>query len=121
MVRRTGPTNPYVQGLIKKLKEKSIELNVPVWRAVAEKLEKPRRRKVEVNLADVQRNANDGDTLVVPGTVLASGSLNKKVRIAALRFSSSALRKLKESNAEVLSIEQLLEENPEGKNVKIIV
>jgi large subunit ribosomal protein L18e len=107
--------------LIDKLKKKSIELKVAIWKAAAEKLEKPRRRKVEVSLADIQRNANEGDTILVPGIVLGNGSLSKCVRIAALRFSTSVLKKLKETGSEALSIEQLLEENPKGKNVKIIV
>jgi len=121
MAKRTGPINPYTKQLIETLKKKSIELKAPIWRAVAEKLEKPRRKKVEVNLGEIDKHTSSGDTLLVPGVVLGNGSLSKQVKIAALRFSSSAEKKIKENGSEILTIERLLEENPTGKNVKILV
>ena len=120
-MKRTGPTNVYVKELIEKLKKKSLELKAPIWKAVAKKLEKPRRKKVEVNLNEIDKNTSNGDTVIVPGIVLGNGSLNKQIRIAALRFSSSAERKIKESKSEILSIEKLLEENPKGSGIKILV
>ncbi|MGC8812671.1 MAG: hypothetical protein ACP5O8_03770 [Candidatus Aenigmatarchaeota archaeon] len=53
------------------MKKKSIESKVVIWKAATEKLEKPRRRKVEASLADIQRNASEGDTILVPGMALA--------------------------------------------------
>ena len=120
-MKRTGPTNVYVKELIEKLKKKSLELKAPIWKTVAEKLEKPRRRKVEVNLSEIDKNTSNGDTVIVPGVVLGNGSLSKQIRIAAIRFSSSAERKIKESKSEILSIEKLLEENPKGSGIKILV
>jgi large subunit ribosomal protein L18e len=120
MVKRTGPTNPYLRSLISTLKEKSLELKAPIWRAVAEKLEKPRRKKVEVNLLKIERNTNVNDVVVVPGVILANGELSKPVTIAAWKFSSSAQEKIKKSGGRILTIEKLIEENPKGSKVKII-
>jgi large subunit ribosomal protein L18e len=119
-MKRTGPTNIYVKELIEKLKKKSLELNAPIWKAVAEKLERPRRKKIEVNLGKIDKYTKAGDTVIVPGVVLGNGNLTKQIRIAALRFSSSAEKKIRESKSEILSIERLLEENPRGSGVKIL-
>ena len=120
MAKRTGPTNPYLKQLIETLKKRSFELGAPIWKTIARKLEKSTRRRIEVNLSDIGRNTKDNDTVVVPGIVLASGSLNKPVNIAAWRFSSSAIKSIKEAKGKILTIEDLIEENPKGSKVKII-
>ncbi|MEM5802269.1 MAG: 50S ribosomal protein L18e [Candidatus Aenigmatarchaeota archaeon] len=121
MVKRTGPTNPYLKNLIDILKSKSRELNAPIWKAIAEKLEKPTRRRVEVNLSKIDRYAKEGETIIVPGKVLAAGKLTKKVNIAAWQFSKQAEEKIKQVRGNVMTIEELLEKNPKGSYVKIIM
>jgi large subunit ribosomal protein L18e len=120
MAKRTGPTNPYLKQLIENLKKKSFEDNTPIWRVVAKKLEKPRRQKIEVNLSDIERNTKDGDTIIVPGIVLASGELKKSINIAAWRFSASARRKIEKAKGKCLTIEELIKKNPKGTGVRII-
>lgn len=119
MVKRTGPTNPYLKQLIEKLKKKSIELNAPIWKEIAAKLRKPTRKRIEVNLSKIERYAENGETVLVPGVVLSSGKLTKSVDVAAWKFSPAATEKIKDKG-KVLTIEDLLEENPKGSNVKII-
>src|SRR4030042_3428125 len=120
MGKRTGPTNPYLKQLIEKLKKKSLELNAPIWKAVAIKLGTPSRKRVEVNLSKIDRHTEKGDTVIVPGAVLASGKLTKTVDVAAWRFSPAAIKKIKDKG-KVLTIEDLLQENPRGSDVKIIM
>lgn len=119
-MKRTGPTNPYLKGLVEELRKKSFESNVPIWKAVAEKLAKPRRKRIDVNLSDIERNTEKNDTIVVPGIVLASGELTKPVNIAAWRFSQTAKEKIKKSKGKALTIEELVKENPKGAGIKII-
>lgn len=120
MAKRTGPTNPYLRQLIENLKKKYLELKAPIWKDVAEKLSKSTRQRIEVNLSDIERNVKDGETILVPGVVLSSGNLTKKVNIVAWKFSKSAEKKIEKSNGKIMSIEELLKENPKGSNVKII-
>lgn len=121
MVKRTGPTNPYLRSLAEELKTKSRELQAPVWKAVAEKLSKPTRQRVEVNIADIERNASAGETVLVPGVVLSNGVLTKRVNVAAWKFSPNAAQKIKQVSGEILTIEELLKKNPKGTNVRIMV
>ncbi|MCD6403496.1 MAG: 50S ribosomal protein L18e [Candidatus Aenigmarchaeota archaeon] len=120
MVKRTGPTNPVVRELIQTLIKKSYELDSPFLREIAEKLNKPRRQRVEVNLAHIERFTKKGDTVVVPGAVLGYGELTKPVTIAALKFSKPALEKIQKVKGKAISIRELIEINPKGTNVKIL-
>lgn len=120
-MKRTGPTNPYLKQLVEDLKSKYYKNKTEIWLAVAEKLENPRRKKVEVNLSDIERNTNKGETVIVPGVVLSSGELTKPITIAAWRFSSVAKEKIKKSKGKVLTIEELVKENPKGTDIKILV
>lgn len=119
-MKRTGPTNPYLKQLIEELKKSSRELKAPIWLAIAEKLERPRRKKVEVNICDIERNTKTDETVVVPGVVLSNGELTKPVKIAAWRFSQKAREKIEKIGGKCLGIEELIKENPKGSNVRIL-
>ena len=90
-----------------------------MWKEIARRLA-IKRRRAEVNISKIDRYAKDGETIVVPGVVLGNGDITKKVKIAALRFSKSAKEKLLKAGCEVLTLEELLSENPEGKNTRIM-
>lgn len=118
--KRTGPTNIYLKEIIQKLRKLGHEKNIPIWLTVAEKLEKPRRKRIEVNLSRIERYVKEGETIVVPGIVLGSGNLTKKIKVAAWRFSNSAREKIEKAGGECLSIDELVEKNPKGSGVRII-
>lgn len=120
-MKRTGPTNPYLKELIGILKKKSYEDQAKIWLAVAERLEKPTRKKIEVNLSDIERNTEKNDFVVIPGVVLSNGELTKAVNIAAWKFSATAREKIKKSKSKLMTIEELMAENPKGNGVKILV
>lgn len=120
-MKRTGPTNPYTQQTIKFLLEQFRKQKAKIWKYVAEELQKPRRKKVEVNLLKIEKYCNPNDWVIVPGVVLGDGKLTKKVNIAALRFSASAKNKIEKAGGKCLSIEELAKLKPKGSNVKVIV
>lgn len=121
MVKRTGPTNPYLKELIDDLKKKSLESKAAIWKDVADKLARPTRKRIEVNVADIQRNADNGETVLVPGVVLSSGVISKKVNVAAWKFSSTAKDKIKNAGGECLTIKELVGKNPQGSHVRIML
>ncbi|WP_345783351.1 50S ribosomal protein L18e [Natrialbaceae archaeon AArc-T1-2] len=115
----SSKTNPRLNDLIADLKSASRETDADVWRDVASRLEKPRSTHAEVNLGRIERYAREDETVVVPGKVLGSGALQKSVTVAAVDFSSSAETKI-DQVGEPVQLEQLLEENPEGSDVRVI-
>lgn len=116
MVRRTGPTNVQLQNLIKQLESQEAKL----WKRIAKDLSKPSRNRRVVNLYKINKYARDGETIIVPGKVLSVGDLDKKVVVAAFTFSDEAKDKILKNNGTVLSIQDLLKQNPEGKQVRIL-
>ncbi len=118
MVKRTGPTNYQLQILLKEME--SIALKSNFWKRIMKDLNKPTRQRRLVNIYKIENFARDGETIVVPGKVLSVGELSKKVEVAALSFSDEAKRKILEAKGKVLSLKELLDNNPEGKKVRIL-
>ncbi len=113
-------TNPVLRNTIAKLEEAGRKNDASVYTRAAEELKKSEKNKVEVNVSRIQRHAEDGDTVLVPGKLLGSGRLDKDVEVAAFDATSSAKKIVKESG-DFKFIEDLVKENPEGKKVKLMV
>ena len=117
---RTGPTNPQLRSLIQELKQKAYRDNINLWERIAVDLEKPTRQKRIVNLSRINRYTEKDDVVIVPGKVLSSGNIEHPLTIAAWRYSDGAIQKLQNIKARVLTISELLKENPQGEKIKII-
>jgi len=112
-------TNPRLNSLIADLKSAARNSETDVWNDVADRLEKPRSTHAEVNLGRIERYANPEETVVVPGKVLGSGVLQKEVDVAAVNFSGTAQTKI-EQVGDTMKLEEALEQNPDGTNVRVI-
>jgi len=119
--KRTGPTNIIVRKTIRVLRSAANKNNAPIWRYVAELIDRPRRLRVAVNISKINRYTEDGDIVVVPGKVLGAGTIDHPVTVAALGFSEQAVEKIRAAGGKVMHILQLVEENPRGSRVKIII
>ncbi len=115
MDKKADPTNPVLIETLELLQEE----DAPVWKAVEEDLGKVNRKRPEVNISDIERNAEDGETVVVPGKVLGSGRLTKDITVAAFNASRGARSKIEEKG-EFVFIQELVDGNPEGEGVRII-
>ena len=112
-------TNPRLDSLIADLKATARDGGSDVWADIAERLEKPRRTHAEVNLGRIERYAREEETVLVPGKVLGAGALRKDVTVAAVDFSGSAETKI-EAVGEAVQLEEALENNPDGSDVRVI-
>jgi len=120
MTRKVEKTNPRLTNLILLLKNNSRENEAKIWREIASRLETPNRNYAEVNLSKINRYAQNGETIIVPGKVLGSGVLEQSVKVAALNFSASATSKIMDAKGQCMSIEQLLKDNPKGSGIRIL-
>ena len=111
--------NKQLMELLQLLKKTAIENKAAVWKRVASDLEKPTRRRRIVNVYKIEKYAQDNDVLVVPGKVLGTGDLNKKVTVAAYNFSDEAYKKISERGS-AISIKELVEKNPAGKKIRLM-
>lgn len=115
MSKVTGPSNYYHRKLIRDLWKTKRR----IWKKVSKKLSRPRRNQVEANLYRINKKTKNNDVIVVPGKILGLGELNHKLTIACLTFSKSAKKKIEASGSKLISIEELLEQNPKGENIKV--
>ncbi len=120
-MRRTGPTNIHIRLLASYLRKYYRRHGAKIWRYVAELILKPRRSRIAVNISKINRYTSEGDQVVVPGKVLASGSLDHRITVAALAFSEKAREKIEKAGGEAITIPELVERNPKGSNVKVII
>lgn len=112
--RMNVKTNPAVKvALSAALKDKS-------WFPLAKLLSGSTKKYPSFNLSEINELAKEG-IVVIPGKVLGSGSISKKVSIYALSFSSSAQAKLAQAKIESGSIASLIEKNKKATGVQVLV
>ena len=110
--------NNQVMELISELKKLAIEKESKLWKRIATELERSTRSRREVNVYKLDKYAKEGETIIVPGKVLGSGNLSKKITVAALSFSDSAKDKITSNKGEALSILEIMKKDP--KSVRIM-
>jgi large subunit ribosomal protein L18e len=119
-VKKVSATNPQLIELIRFLKRQSRENNAQIWRDIAERLTKPSRKRIAVNLSRLNRYTEKNDVVAVPGKVLGAGKINHPITVAAFAFSEKAKQKIKAARGKCLSYFELIKKNSKGSNVKII-
>ena len=111
----TGPSNFYIRKLIRNL----WKTKVNIWKKVSKKLSGPRRNRVKANLYRINKKTSKDEVIVIPGKVLSMGELDHTLTIACLEYSKSAKKKIESSGSKLITIEELLEQNPKGSGVKV--
>src|SRR5271157_2870251 len=119
-MKESKSTNPELIHLISLLKKESREKQAGIWLDLAEYLSKTRSQRISVNLSTINRNTKRADTVVVPGKILGSGSINHVLTVASFAASEKAKAKLAAAKAKWISIPELLEKNPKGSKIRII-
>ncbi len=117
---KSKTTDEMRQQLIIKLKRQSRNPGGRIWRDLYEDLQTPRRSRTTINVGDLQQHHTRGQILVVPGKVLGDGVIETKLNVAAVDFSVQARAKIEDKGGKCLTIEELMEQNPTGKNTQII-
>jgi len=116
MAKGTGPTNTTLQQLVRDLQKTGAKEKAAIWKRIAKDLQKPTRQRREVNITRINQHTKPKETIVVPGKVLGTGDLKHEVTVAAWQFSEAAKKKLNKT----MTIQELIKQNPKGKNVRII-
>ncbi len=98
--------------LLKKQKSK-------IWIDLANILSNPKRKNKGVNLYKINKLTKANDVIVVPWKILSDGELQHVLTISYFKISEASRKKL--GKAKLITIEQLLSQNKEGKGVKIII
>lgn len=89
-------------------------------RRMVDEAGRSRRTVREVNLSRLERHAGENDVVFVPGKVLGSGVITKKLTVGALSFSGTAVRKITAAGGRALLAEDFLKEFGQRKGVKLV-
>ncbi|MBL20488.1 MAG: 50S ribosomal protein L18e [Euryarchaeota archaeon] len=120
MSKNSRKTNKALITLIGDLKAQSRSTGAALWRDVANRLESSRSNWAEPNLSRLSRTASENETVLVPGKLLGSGDVAGSPNVAAYSVSASARSKIEAAGGRVMSIRDLMEDNPNGTGVRII-
>jgi large subunit ribosomal protein L18e len=112
--------NPELKRTINALRAASRKGGRAIWAALADELDRPKRRRYAVNLSRISRHTGPGDVVAVPGKVLASGALAHPVTVAAYSFSDGAREKIALSEGRAINLTKLLEEGFEPSKIRIL-
>ena len=113
-------SNPVLRQASVMLERAGKKGKAPIWSVASKMLSNPAVNRVEVNLSRISRVAKSGHPLFVPGKVLGTGLIDKKVIIGAFSFSSTAKSKIEGSGGSALSVEEFLRKFPKGSGVKLV-
>ena len=113
-------SNPVLRQTSIMLERAGKKQKAPIWHVASRMLSNPAINRVEVNLGRISRVAKDKQPLFVPGKVLGTGAIDKKVVIGAFSFSSAAKSKIEASGGSALSVEEFLRKFPTGSGVKLV-
>jgi len=111
-----GPTNPLLKALIEELNKQ----NALIWKRIAYELGRPKRKKREINLSELQRNTKSGETVLLMGKLLSSGTLKNKLTIATWNASTKAAAAVNAAGGTIIPIQELIKKNPKGTGVKVV-
>jgi len=105
---------------IDELKRASRENDAPIWKSIAKKLEGPNRNWQVVNVSKLEYNASKNGKVVIPGKLMGSGTLSKKVTVSAYSFTKSAVEKIEGAGGKCMIYNEFIKKNPSGKDVVVI-
>jgi large subunit ribosomal protein L18e len=120
MAARRRKGNPELIRLVGELKKAAKAHEAPIWAAVADRLERPRHQLVPVNVGQLGRLAEAGETIVVPGKLLADGPLAKRLTVGAFGFSTEARGKIQAAGGTAMSLHEMVRAHPDGSGVRLL-
>jgi large subunit ribosomal protein L18e len=86
------------QKLVIQLEKLSRKTKKKIWKNLAERLEKPTRHNIVVNVEKLDKMAKKfkGKTIIVPGKILSKGEFGEKAKIVSITASQKAIEKISE-------------------------
>ena len=119
MAKQLRTTNKVLFDTIRDLKKLSTKTGVNVFKAVADKLSSPASQRSQINISKIEKFANEGETIIVPGKVLGTGIISKKVTVVAFSASEGAIEKITKAGGKFIRINEYISGKPETK-IKIL-
>jgi large subunit ribosomal protein L18e len=111
--------NKVLRSAIVLLERKARSEKTGIWREAARYLSSGTVTWPEVNVGRLAR-IEHASAVFVPGKVLGTGNLEKKLNVGAFSFSASARSKIERAGGKAFSVEEFVKEYPEGSGVALV-
>ncbi len=105
---------------ISELKEASRKNDAPLWRSIATRLEGSSRNWPSVNVSRLEYNVTKNGKAIVPGKLMGTGIVTKKMTVAAYSFTDSAREKINSAGGKCLTYSELIKKAPKGTDIMVI-
>ena len=102
------------------LKEASRKNEAPLWRSIAARLEGPARNWPSVNVSKLEYNIDKNGKAIIPGKLMGTGIVTKKMTIAAYSFTDSAKEKIQSAGGKCLTYNEMIKATPKDTDVMVI-
>ena len=112
---KTRTTNQELFDTIRSCVKVSNAKGINLYKKIADDLSSPASQRAEVNLSKIEKLAKSGDVLIIPGKVLATGILTKKVTIVAVSASQAAIEKIEKAGAKFETLLNYVNNKPATK------
>jgi len=90
------------------------------WAGIASLLSKPTKKRSDLNLQEINKNSKEKEIVLIPGKVLSSGGIDKKIKIVALGFSEKTKEKLEKLKIPFSYVIDEIKENPGAKGIRVL-
>ena len=115
----TRKSNSELVKTIDDLKKASRENDAPLWRSIALKLEGSSRNWHNVNVSKLEYNVDKNGKAIIPGKLMGTGILTKKVTVAAYSFTHSAKEKVEAAGGKCFTYSEMIKKSPKGTDVPV--
>lgn len=83
-------------------------LKKPFWRRVLELANKPRRKRIRVNIHKINIYGEEGKIIIIPGKLLGGERLKKKIKIVAIDGSKKVIEQIRRDGGEFIYLKDFL-------------
>ncbi len=112
--------NTQLHELVVTLDKVAKKEKVQIWKRISQELAKPTRNKREVNITKLSKNTQKGDSVIVPGKVLGTGTIAHAITVVAHTWSDAAAAKITQAGGSIRSINDEVRKNAKGAKLRII-
>jgi large subunit ribosomal protein L18e len=116
---KMAKANKVLRSTIVLLERKARSEKIGIWKDAARHLASGTAMWPEVNVGRLAR-LGDVSAVFVPGKVLGTGNLEKKLNVGAFSFSASARSKIERAGGKAFTVEEFVKKYPEGSGVALV-
>jgi large subunit ribosomal protein L18e len=92
----------------------------PLWSSLENELLDRGTNRREVNITKLANITKNDEVIIVPGKVLGTGTIGHRLIVCAFSISEGAATKIIKSGGKVITLDDLIQNHPDGKGIRII-